>query len=209
MGQSPEVRHALGDLRRRRAARASPASRPSARNSDAVGVGGGDRVVGDHDDRLAEVVDDVAQQREDLAAGAGVERAGRLVGEHDLGPGDQRAGDGDALLLAAGELGGPVAQAVGEPDAVDDLAHQARSARPPARRSGRAMFCATVSAGIRLKAWKTKPTRSRRSSVSRVSLSPASSTPPRRTMPEVGPVEARPPCAGTCSCPSRTGPSRR
>ena len=88
---------------------------------DAVGVGGGDRVVGDHDDGLAEVVDDVAQEGEDLAAGPRVERAGRLVGEDDLGPRDERAGDRDALLLAARELGGPVAQAVAEPDAVDDL----------------------------------------------------------------------------------------
>ena len=33
---------------------------------------------------------------------------------------DERAGDGDALLLAAGELRGPVRRAVGEPDALDD-----------------------------------------------------------------------------------------
>ena len=123
---------------------------------------------------------------EDVAAGARVERAGRLVGEDDLGPGDERAGDRDALLLAAGELGGPVAQAVAEPDAGDDLARQARSRRPRASRSGSSMFCATVSAGSRLNAWKTKPTRSRRSSVRRASPSSPSATPPSRTMPSVG-----------------------
>ena len=62
-------------------ARSSPATRPSARNTHPVGVRGGDRVVGDHDDGLAVPVDQAAQQAEHLAAGAGVERAGRLVGE--------------------------------------------------------------------------------------------------------------------------------
>ena len=44
----------------------------------------------------------------------------------------------------------------------------------------------TVSEGIRLKAWKTNPTRSRRRIVSRRSLSPASSVPASATLPEVG-----------------------
>src|ERR687883_1530576 len=68
-----------------------------------VGVGGGGRVVRDHDDRLAELVDGAAQQVEDLAGGLGVEVAGRLVGEDDGGLARQRTGDGDALLLAARE----------------------------------------------------------------------------------------------------------
>ena len=119
--------------------------------------------MGDHDDRVAVVVDELAQQREHVAAGAGVERAGGLVGEDDLGAGDERAGDRDALLLAAGQLRGAVAQAFVEADARRDLAHVDRAcARRPSRRSGRPMFWATVSDGIRLKAWKTKPTRLRR-----------------------------------------------
>ena len=40
--------------------------------------------------------------------------------------------------------------------------------------------------GSRLKLWKTKPTRSRRSTVSRVSSSPVRSVAPSRTLPEVG-----------------------
>ena len=48
------------------------------------------------------------------------------------------------------------------------------------------MFWVTVSEGIRLKAWKTNPTRSRRRIVSRRSLSPASSVPASATVPEVG-----------------------
>ncbi len=40
-----------------------------------------------------------------LVAQAGVEVAQRLVEEHDVGSGDEAAGEGDALLLAAAELG--------------------------------------------------------------------------------------------------------
>ena len=50
-----------------------------------------------------------AQEAEHLGAAGAVEVAGRLVGEDDLRPAGQRAGAGDPLLLAAGELGRPVA----------------------------------------------------------------------------------------------------
>ena len=68
---------------------------------DGVGIGGRGRVVGDHHDGLVEAVDGLPQQGEDLLAGSGVERAGGLVGEDHLGLRDERAGDRDALLLAA------------------------------------------------------------------------------------------------------------
>src|SRR5438445_4934523 len=70
----------------------------------AVGVPGGHRIVGDDDDRLTQVVDGAAHEREDLRAGARVEVAGRLVGEDDLRPAGQRTGDSDTLLLATREL---------------------------------------------------------------------------------------------------------
>ena len=78
----------------------------------AVGVRGGDRVVGDHHDRLLVLVDAAAQEAEHLGTRRGVEVAGRLVGEDDLGPRHECAGAGDALLLPAGELVGPVAEPV-------------------------------------------------------------------------------------------------
>jgi len=86
-----------------------------------VGVGGGDGVVGDHDDGRAEPVHGVAEQREDLGGGGGVEGAGGLVAEDHVGAGDEGAGDGDPLLLAAGELGGPPGALVGEADLAEDL----------------------------------------------------------------------------------------
>ena len=56
------------------------------------------------------------QQVDDLPAGGLVEVAGRFVGDQDGGIGRQRAGDGDALLLAAGQLRGIVVQPVAKPD---------------------------------------------------------------------------------------------
>ena len=109
------------------------------------------------------VVHGLAQQCQHVAGGHGVQGAGRLVGEHHLAVGDQRPGDRDALLLAAGELAGPVARSARQPDrARAPRAPRARRARRPASRSGRLMFWRTVSDDIRLKAWKTNPTRSRR-----------------------------------------------
>src|SRR6266540_3824294 len=71
-------------------------------------------VVGDHHDGGAVGVQ-LLQQHEHARARGLVEVAGRLVGEHDRRAGDQRPGDRDPLLLAAGELGRvmvePVAQA--------------------------------------------------------------------------------------------------
>jgi hypothetical protein len=46
-------------------------------------------------------------------AGAGVEIAGGFVGVDDAGVVDERAGDGHALLLAAGKFGGQVMETLG------------------------------------------------------------------------------------------------
>ena len=100
---------------------------PSARNTIAVGVGRRGRVVRDHHDRLAELVDGASHERQELAAGRAVEVAGRLVGEDDRRPAGERAGDGDALLLTARQLARPVRQPV------------ARA--PPCRSRGRSTPC--------------------------------------------------------------------
>ena len=94
---------------------------PVGEEHGAVGVRRGDGVVGDHDDRLAELAHGGAHERQDLGARAGVEVAGRLVGEDDLRPAGEGAGDGDALLLAARELRRAVLQAVRQPDGLDDV----------------------------------------------------------------------------------------
>ena len=53
---------------------------------------------------------------------ARVERAGGLVEQDRLGVHGEGAGDGDALLLAAGELVGAGGEFFGEADAVEQLA---------------------------------------------------------------------------------------
>ena len=55
-----------------------------------------------------------------------VEVAGRLVGEEDLSAAAEGPGDGDALLLAAGELRGLVVAAVAEADASSSSRRGAR-----------------------------------------------------------------------------------
>src|SRR5687767_11192760 len=71
------------------------------------------RLVRDHDDGLAELVESL-QDREDLRARVRVEVPGRLVGEDHRRVVQERARDGDALLLSAGELARAVLHAVGE-----------------------------------------------------------------------------------------------
>jgi hypothetical protein len=60
--------------------------------------------VGDHDDADMFGLGRGHQQLHDVVGGDRVERAGGLVGEDQARPGDQRAGDRDALALPAGEL---------------------------------------------------------------------------------------------------------
>jgi hypothetical protein len=65
---------------------------------------------------LPKVLVELLQQREHVAGAVGVEVTGRLVGEDDVGIGHDRTSDGDALLLAAGELAGEVIEAILQAD---------------------------------------------------------------------------------------------
>ena len=94
-----------------------------------VGAGRQLRIVRhQHQRRLAGAVD-AEQQLDDRVAGGGIEVAGGLVGEQQRRIVGQRAGDGDALLLAAGELRRIVMAAVGQAD----LGAAARSPAAPRR----------------------------------------------------------------------------
>ena len=101
--------HACGDAAahaadrlgcRRHSARCRLRSRRSARGSGArSGRQGGSWVTSSSVMPRSRLLG--KQQVGDLPAGLGVEIAGRLVGDQDGGRGRQRAGDRDALLLAA------------------------------------------------------------------------------------------------------------
>ena len=79
---------------------------------------------------------------------------------------DHRAGDRNALLLAARDLLGEPLRAVHDVELREQLeAAATRVARgTPFNASGSSTFSATVKVGTRLKNWKTKPSDVRRSS---------------------------------------------
>ncbi len=88
----------------------------------AVGVAVGAVVVRHDDHGAARVAGGVAQQIHHLVAGGGIERGGGLIADDERRRMDERAGDGDALLLSAGEPGGALLGFFGEADAGKDLA---------------------------------------------------------------------------------------
>lgn len=73
-----------------------------------------------HDDGGTGPVDPV-QELHDADGGLRVEVAGRLVGDQQGGPVDEGAGDGDALLLAAGQLARHPPLLAPEADQLQDL----------------------------------------------------------------------------------------
>ena len=62
-------------------------------------------LVGNDDHRQTQLLMDAADQLQNGAGGVGIQGAGGLVAEQDLGVCGQGPGDGDPLLLPAGELG--------------------------------------------------------------------------------------------------------
>ena len=89
---------------------------PVVQSHDAPAMTGDPGIVRDDDDRLAFGMQ-LAEQRHDFGGRAAVEIAGRLVGQQQLRSTHQRARDGHALPLAAGQLIRFVQQAIAEPDA--------------------------------------------------------------------------------------------
>src|SRR5262249_8228350 len=77
------------------------------------------RVVGHDHEALPLVLGEAAEEAEDLRSHRGVEVGGGLVGEDHPGRSRERARDGDALLLAAGEVARQEALAVAEADALE------------------------------------------------------------------------------------------
>src|SRR5262245_21752247 len=76
------------------------------------------RVVRDHDDGFVVIAIEFFEQRQRLLRRSRVQVAGRLVGQNKIGVGDDGAGDGDALVLPAGELARLVVYSVSMTDHV-------------------------------------------------------------------------------------------
>ena len=132
-------------------ARGAPLSstiRPSRMRDPARAARGDLGCVGDHEDRRALGVE-LVDQRHDGVAGGAVEVAGRLVGEHDRRPADQRARDRDALALTARELRSD-ARRPGRRARRDASASSARARLSPARTPAYSRPSATFSSTRRV-----------------------------------------------------------
>ena len=77
--------------------------------------------VSDDDQRHLVVAIQFHQQVAQRLGGGVVERAGRLIGEDEAGPVDQRTYDGNALAFPAGELGRPMGETMPKADALEEL----------------------------------------------------------------------------------------
>ena len=117
-------RGGLGELLE--AARLAPLDLDRGEHAVAEPVGalrarGDGEVMGDDDERGAVLVALALQKVHHQGASVDVESAGGLVGEDDPGPPGKRPGDGDALLLAAGEPLDGRADPVAQPDGLQEL----------------------------------------------------------------------------------------
>ena len=121
-----------------------------------VHLGGDALVVGGDEGGAAFVADQAEEFGEDDVGGGLVEIAGGLVGEDQSGPVGERAGDGDALLLAAGELARAVGQALGEAERAEQafgaLVGLARGSAPRTS-CGRTTFSSALKSGSRWWNW--------------------------------------------------------
>ncbi len=97
---------------------------PAAHDADAVGQAEGlVEIMGHQHGGLGEAALEVQELAVELEAGQGVESAEGLVEEDQGGIGGEGAGEGDALALASGELGGvSVPLRRGEADQLQHLA---------------------------------------------------------------------------------------
>jgi hypothetical protein len=105
--------------------------------------------VGDDQQARARRGDPVEQQVDDLGPGGGVEVAGRLVGQQQLGRGRRGAGDGDALLLAARQLRRIMVLARGKADGGKLGPARSRGSGAPTSSIGTITFCSAVMVGSR------------------------------------------------------------
>ena len=78
-------------------------------------------IVRDDDDTGAALVGDLCKEFHDLPATLAVERGGGFIGEDEAGLIGQGAGDGDALLFAAGERFGEIVGARADAEVVEQL----------------------------------------------------------------------------------------
>ena len=162
-------------------------------------------VVGHEQDREAEADEERAQLGDEPLAERAVERAERLVEHEQARRGRERAGERDALLLAARELGDPAVLEAGESDERERRRARARRLRR-ADAAASAARTRTLPEHVAVREQRVvlehepepAPVRAARRRGRRRPTAPARS---RR-------ARARRPRAGACSCRSRSGRAR-
>ena len=107
-----------------------PATQPSRQPHDPLAVARVLLRMRHLDDRRPFVVQ-LLEEAHDLAALIGVEVAGRLVGEEEFRARDERAGDADELLLAAGELAREEVLLADDLEAVERVRDERRALASP------------------------------------------------------------------------------
>ena len=115
-------------------------------------------VVGGDDGGDPLLLDQRADQIHDPGGGVAVQLTGRLVGEQDARSRGQRPGQGHPLLLAAGQLVGPLIGMAGQADQVQHLGDPGvplAAARSAVTRSGTSTFSAADSIGSSPNDWNT------------------------------------------------------
>ena len=94
---------------------------PSSKSKDAMGALDDTGVVRGEDKGHAEFTIELFHQVQQRFGGARIEVGGGLIGEHKRGMRGQGAGDGHALLLAAGEFRRHAVHAIAESDTAQQL----------------------------------------------------------------------------------------
>lgn len=102
--------------------------------------------MGNQDNRQAKLVAQPLEQRQNGARRRRVEPGSGLVGQQHRRVERQRPGDADALALAAGQLRRVAPRLIGQPDALQQMAHALFDfgGDHPRYSSGSATFCHAV-----------------------------------------------------------------
>ena len=139
--------------------------------------------MGDEHEGGLRLVGELAEEAEDVFAVGGIEIAGGLIGQNERGAVDEGAGDGDALLFAAGKLGGQGGGARGKADAREGGgdAGGALGSGDAGELERELDVFGGGERGEQMENWNTVPTRSRRRRAS-PSLGSASMRSPWRAM---------------------------
>ena len=150
-------------------------------------------VMRDHEHGLIQLAAGGVQHGKNRVGVLGIEVAGGLVGQHDSRARDQGAGDGDALLLAAGELVGAMVEAAFDLQQASEFVEKflVEGLAGGGDLVGQLDVGLCRDRGSKLKRWKTKPIWERRRLVRCGSESREKSLPWISSEPEV--AEVRPP----------------